>query len=75
MIFSFVLFCNCKEQEGRIGGKNSLYFSLIHYEYIYTKVNLTFPIDYNSISKVDIYYDTPPQARAYKLIIPNLLHR
>ena len=37
---------------GRIGGINSLCFSLIHCEYIYTKANLTFLIDYNSIRQV-----------------------
>ena len=49
----------CKEQEGRVGGKNSLYFSLIHYEYIYIyiyiyiyKTNLNFLINYNSIRQV-----------------------
>ena len=42
----------CKKQDKRIGGMNSLYFSLIHCEYIYTKANLTFLIDYNSIRQV-----------------------
>ena len=42
----------CRKQEERIRGKNSLCFSLIHYEYIYAKVNLTFLIDYNSIRQV-----------------------
>ena len=41
-----------------------LYFSLIHCEYIYTKANLTFLIDYNSICKVDICYNIPPQVGA-----------
>ena len=60
--------CHCREQEERIGGKNSLCFSLIHceyiYIYIYTKINVTFLIDYNSICKVDICYNTPPQIGA-----------
>ena len=38
-----------ESNEGRIGGKNSLYFSFIHYEYIYIKTNPTFLINYNSI--------------------------
>ena len=44
-----VMHIACRNQEERIGGKNSLIFSLIHCEYIYTKVNLIFLIDYNSI--------------------------
>ena len=53
-----------ESNEGRIGGKNSLYFSFIHYEYIYknqsnlpNKLQLymtSFLISYNSIFKVDI---------------------
>ena len=48
---------NYKKQDKRIGGMNSLCFSLIHCEYIYTKANLTFLIDYNSKCKVDICYN------------------
>ena len=43
---------DCRKQDKRIGGMNSLYFSLIHCEYIYTKANLTFLIDFNSIRQV-----------------------
>ena len=46
------------ESKRGIGGKNSFYFSLIHCEYIYIKANLTFLIDYNSIYKVNICYNT-----------------
>ena len=42
----------CRKKDKRIGGMNSLYFSLIHCDYIYTKTNLTFLIDYNSIRQV-----------------------
>ena len=56
----------CRKQDKRVGGMNSLCFSLIHCEY--TKANLAFLIDYNSyktsvltyynsICKVDICYN------------------
>ena len=45
-------FKRCRKQDKRIGGMNSLCFSLIHCEYIYTKVNLTFLIDFNFIRQV-----------------------
>ena len=47
----------CRKQDKRIGGMNSpFYFSLIYCEYIYTKANLTFLIDYNSIRQVSQLY-------------------
>ena len=35
---------NCRKQDKRIGGMNSLYFSLIHCEYIYIYIYIQNPI-------------------------------